>query len=211
MKLGSTSPPLLTKSRFDPRKNSPLRTKNDVFVFIMVKMDHIGLLTDHKEPKNRLKRDCVFGSKDMFLWGFFLVPPPHFAEKNRQTGPELLPCSKCLCACLLVCWYVKRVLAVCLVIEECFSLYLGYKTVFFSWCHNRQEQRLWSIWVQRLVNMEERQMYLNFQSGGFLLSITFFLFFASKFESLVLVPFCLPHARTRVDVPALKNVHLRMP
>ena len=34
----------------------------------------------------------------------------------------------------------------------------------------------------------------------------FLRFFASEFESLVLVSFCLPHGQARVDVPALKNI-----
>ena len=84
---------------------------------------------------------------------------------------ELLPCSKCLCACVLVrfgCvfgyWGVLS-----------FILHPGYKTLLFLMMMPlRREQRLWSIWVHCLVNMEERQEYLNFQNGSFS-SVNFFL------------------------------------
>ena len=43
--FSGTPPPrhLRRVRQFDPRKISPSRTKNDVFVLIMVKMDHMGL------------------------------------------------------------------------------------------------------------------------------------------------------------------------
>ena len=61
----------------------------------------------------------------------FLVPPPHFAEKIAKQDLNCYLAAS-VCVCLLVCWYVKPVLAVCSIIEECFSLHLGYKTLFFS-------------------------------------------------------------------------------
>ena len=84
---------------------------------------------DHKEPKNRLKRGCVFGPKDLFYEDFFWYPLPILRKKIAKQD---LNCYIAASVCLLVCWYAKRVFAVCSIIEECFSLHLGYKTFFFS-------------------------------------------------------------------------------
>ena len=63
-----------------------------------------------------------------------------------------------------------------------------YKTLFFSWCQNWQEQRLWSIWVQRLVNMRRGKYIWIFKRE--LSFVNHFLrFFASEFESFVRFPF----------------------
>ena len=69
----------------------------------MVKMDHIGLLTDHKEPKNRLKRGCVFGPKDLFYEDFFWYPLPILRKKiAKQDLNCYLAASVCVPVCLCV-------------------------------------------------------------------------------------------------------------
>ena len=140
-----------------------------------------------------------------FYEDFFWSPVPILQKKfAKQDLNCYLAASVCV-PYLLVFWYVKRALAVDSIIEGCFSLHPGYKTLFFSWCHNRQEQRLWPIWVQRLANMEKRQIHLNFQKGAFFCQ-SFYSFLCKWIWIFTSVSFCLPHGRARVDVPALQNI-----
>ena len=141
----------------------------------------------------------------MRIFWIFWSPLPMLRKKfAKQDLNCFLAASVCVPVCLCVGTFNTFWLCVWL-LRNAFLYIFIYKTLFFSWCQNWQEQRLWSIWVQRLVNMEERQIHLNFQKGAFFCQ-SFSSFLCKWIWIFSSVSFCLPHGRARVDVPALQNI-----
>ena len=124
----------------------------------------------------------------MRIFWIFWSPLPMLRKKfAKQDLNCFLAASVCVPVCLCVGTFNTFWLCVWL-LRNAFLYIFIYKTLFFSWCQNWQEQRLWSIWVQRLVNMRRGKYIWIFKRE--LSFVNHFLrFFASEFESFVRFPF----------------------